>query len=192
MRERAFTLVETLVALSLTGLVLLALGGITQRAASLRSAATRHVDDDTDARGLLLGLATELEAALPARPSDDTAPLELATAAAHSWRLRFDSAAGTGDGVSTLAYTLEADRQHPGRYALVRRETRRPLPAGEKAAEGDALLGALREFRVRCFDGTTWSATWSRSQLPSAIELAVVLEDGRELATTVVLARAGH
>ncbi len=202
MRARGFTLLETLVALALTALVLGALGGAVLRAASARTRATDAADRAAAARTVLLRLAAEIEAAQPPAPEDPAGRERFVVepeASARPWSgLRLATAipgpplttTPTGD-VRVVGYRVEPDPQRPGTGALVRRDA----PPGAPEPPGHPVLEGVHRFRLRCFDGSTWSATWPASRLPRAVEVALGVDDGRggveELAVTVTLPAAG-
>ena len=192
-----FTLLETLVALAITALVLAALYGAVTRAAAARARATRSAERIAASRAVLLRIAQEIEAALAptqaggadrfvAVPAPDDGPpwsaLRLAT---------FAPAPGRADEGRAVAYDVEPLPGQPGKGALVRREGTRFAPPGTPEPLGTPLLEGIETFRVRCFDGSTWSVAWTMPALPRAVEIAIGVDDGAggtdELATAVAL-----
>jgi type II secretory pathway pseudopilin PulG len=205
MRTRGTTLLETLVALALTAVMLAALGGAVIRAAAARSEASAAADRTATTRTVLLRLAAELEAARGGGETEPTAferfvvdPPE----PGRPWsRLRFATAApgafpeteAHGD-VSAVTYDVEVEPGRPGTHALVRRETARPVPAGTPAALGVPVVGGVRVFRARCFDGTTWRPAWPAGPPPRAVELTLGagagLDGAEALTVTITLPTA--
>lgn len=194
MRRRGFTLLETLVALAITALVLAALGGAVVRAASARARASRAAERTAAGRTVLLRLAAELEAA---RATEGQFMVD--TTAEAPWSaVRFVTAArvsGTSGAASDLhevAYRVEPEPARPDLGALVRRAAVRPEPAEAPVPPGVPLLGGLREFRVRSFDGGEWRTAWSPGRLPRAVEITLAMDDGAggsdALVTRVTLA----
>jgi prepilin-type N-terminal cleavage/methylation domain-containing protein len=177
--RRGLSLLEMLVALGAAALLLAALAGAVARAAQVRARATATAERIAVARTVLLRLADELVAALPA--DGPAAPerfvVRVPDAGAPFATLRF--ATGAGD-PRLVAYAVE-------RSQLVRRAASRFAPP-EAAPVPVTLVEGVRAFRLRCFDGHAWSATWAGG-LPRAVELSLVLEDGEPLATTVALPR---
>ena len=183
-------MLETLIALAVGALVLVALYGAVTRAAVTRARVIRRAARTTATRTVLLRIAQEVEGALPVPapgaperfvvvPPEDGRP---------PWsELRF---AATGDdGVDLVRYRVDP----PGR--LTRGAASRFAPPDTPEPEGVTLLDGLRLFRVRCFDGAVWRAVWTAPQLPHAIELALGVDDGaggvEELTTAVSLPLGG-
>lgn len=189
MRRSGFTLLETLVALAVTALVLAALGRLVLQTASARTQATAASERLGGARAVLVGLAREIEAALPPGAPGATTPSESfvvvapATPGASS-QLRFAAAVapatpGTAD-VQTLAYAV------PARSTTLTR-TRRGARDGLPVVEG------VRRFTVRCFDGATWHDTWAAGALPRAVAVRLeLIDEPTPLATTVTVMAAGR
>ena len=40
------------------------------------------------------------------------------------------------------------------------------------------MLGSIRDFRVRCFDGTEWRTDWRPGTLPQGVEIGIGVDDG--------------
>ena len=189
MSRRGFTLLETLVALTVTALVLGALGGAVLRTATARTRATAAADRIAAGRTVLLRLTREIEAAVPPPPPGPEIPAERFVVdppdtPEGSSGLRFaplsaSLAPATSD-LRPVAYAFEGG-------ALVRRLGR---------GEPEELLAGVRRFRVRCSDGSAWHDTWRRGPLPRAVELSLEVDDGSDrsatFGTTVTVAAAGR
>ena len=192
MRRAGFTLLETLVALTMTALVLAALGGVVLRTATARTRATGAADRIASARTVLLRLGREIEGAVPpGAPGADATSEQLVVHAPAdrdgSSTLRFatmgtPATPGASD-LQEVWYAYEPDPRQPGAGTLVRR-------AGS-SVRGQPMLAGVRRFRVRCFDGIAWREEWSPGRLPRAVEIGLELDDGRPLTTTVTVAAAG-
>ena len=187
MRPRGFTLLETLVALAVSALVLTALYAAVGATATARVRATERAERSAAERTVLVTLAHELEAALAPDPTAaGVSPLRfvvVAPADGTPWsQLRF--ATDASDDVRLVAYRVEDGR-------LVRRTASRFAPPDDPEPPGTPALDAVRAFRVRAFDGTTWTTSWSAPGVPRAVEIALDVDDGAggvlELATTVSL-----
>ena len=161
--ERGFTLLETLLALALGGLVLGAAYAAVVRAASARDQAVARGREVNAGRQALLEVAHALEGASPRRLSAD----------AHG--LHFEQAEPEPVAIS---YEMDGTR-------LVERRVS-PFAAND-ASTTRALLDGARAFGVRCFDKGDWVAGWSRDTAPRAIELTLALADGEEFRTRVML-----
>jgi len=196
MRERGITLLETLVALGLTALVLAALEGTVMRAAGARGRASAVAEREAAGRSVLLRLTAELEAAPVADDPRQRFMVEPAAGPAHPWTtLRFATHTRGGGAAHLVVYRVEADPARPGIGTLLRQETFSPAPPDPSDPTGFPVLENVRDFRVRCFDGTAWRADWSPGDLPRAVEVGVAVDDGMDgvaelrIATTLPTAR---
>ena len=163
--ERGFTLLETLLALAIGGLVLGAAYAAVVRAASARDQAVARGHEVYAGRQALLEVAHALQAAAPRRLSADT----------HT--LRF-----VQPEPEPVALTYEMDGTR-----LVERRVSPFAATRDDAGTTRALLDGARAFGVRCFDKGDWVAGWSRDAAPRALELTLALADGEEFHTRVVL-----
>lgn len=200
MKARGVTLLETLVALACAAMVLAALYGAVLRTTVAQARATAHADRIAAARGVLLSLASELEAA-PAAGFDRDARFAVAPPpdGGPAWQtLRFVTGARgpaiAADDLPVVDYRVAADGGD-GRGTLVRSETPRRAPPRARGPDPVALVDAVRHFRVRCFDGRAWSSIWRVLTLPRAVELTLGVDDGtggvEEVATTVTIPAGG-
>jgi prepilin-type N-terminal cleavage/methylation domain-containing protein len=163
--ERGFTLLETILALAVGGLVLGAAYTAVVRAAAARDQAVARGHEVNAGRQALLEVAHALEAASPRRLSAD----------AHA--LHFEQAEP-----EPVAITYEMDGTR-----LVERRVSPFAATRDDAGTTRALLDGARAFGVRCFDKGDWVAGWSHDAAPRALELALALADGEEFHTRVVL-----
>jgi Type II secretion system (T2SS), protein J len=192
--RRGTTLLETLLALAITALVLVALQGVVVRARTIRASSSASADRIAAARTVLLQLGAELEAAA------DGVVVRAPDVARVPWsRLRLVTIARDAAPADVPAsdrrlvtWTVEPERT-PGATdggVLVRRESLRPDPPGVEPS-GVPLLHGVRRFAVRCFDGTTWTPVWPAGTLPAAVEVVLGVDDGAggtdDVATTVRL-----
>src|SRR5262245_380944 len=180
--ERGGLLLETLLALSLTVVVLSGVYTAVVRAADARTRAVARGERDAAARAALLAIAAEVEAALAPDPSGlarrfvVTAPRDQTP-----WgELRF-AAVPRGDPVPSaagdardLVYRVEGA---PPAGTVARREASPFAPADGEPAHAP-LVDGVRRFTIRCLDENGWHDTWDRSALPRAVEVALEVEDG--------------
>jgi type II secretory pathway pseudopilin PulG len=189
MRERGVTLLETLVALGLTALVLAALEGTVMRAAAARGRASAVAEREAAGRSVLLRLNAELEAAPVADDPRQHFAVEPAAGPAQPWTtLRFATLTRDGGAARVVVYRVEPDPARQGIGTLLRRETFSPAPPDPSYPTGFPVLEKVRDFRVRCFDGTTWRADWAPGELPRAVEVEVAIDDGLDGATELRIA----
>ncbi len=165
--ERGVTLLETLLALAIGGLLLTAAATAVVRSAEAAKRATARTRSAAAARSVLLDMAGTVAAAAP-RPF----------AAGRDW-LRL---ALTEPMPMLRAWSVEDG-------ALVVREAH-PF-AHPDAASTRTQLEGVAGFEVRCFDGGAWVAGWSDPTAPRAVELGLRLADGEALRTRVLLATGG-
>jgi prepilin-type N-terminal cleavage/methylation domain-containing protein len=190
MRRAGFTLLETLVALAITALVLSALYGAVSHAAAARARTSERADELAVARGVLLRMTRELEAAVvPQEPgTPDRFVVVPAADGASSSNLRFASA-----GTEIVGYDVTRDAA--GRSALVRRAASRFAAAETAGPVPVPILAGVARFVVRCHDGAEWRDRWDVPTLPRAVEITLGVDDGAGgvdvLATTVALPLAG-
>ena len=187
MNARGSTLLETLVALAITALVVSALASAVLRTASAREHATRSADRLASERSALLGITAALEAAR--RADDDAAfAVDPPADAASPWSALRLLAAGSSDDVRRVGYRVASG-------VLVRREAPRLAPA-DATPPDVPVLDAVTLFRIRCFDGTTWTPLWASADLPRAVEVTLAVDDGAggsdELSATIMLPAGGR
>ena len=167
--ERGFTLLETLLALAIGGLVLGVAYTAVVRAAAARDQAVSRGRTVADGRRALLELAHELEAAAPRR------------FAADDHTLRFVRSEPEPVAVS---YGVDGTR-------LVQRRASAFAPARDERSDTRVVLDGVKRLGVRCFDRGEWVAGWSHDSTPRALELTLGLPGGEELRTRVVLPLGG-
>jgi len=196
MSKRGITLLETLVALGLTALVLAALEGTVLRAAGARGRASAVAEREAAERSVLLRLNAELEAAPVADDPRQRFAVEPAAGPAQPWTtLRFTTHTRGGGAAHVVVYRVEPDPARPGIGTLLRQEMLSPAPPDPSNPTGFPMLENVRDFRVRCFDGTAWRADWTPGELPHAVEVGVSVDDGQDgvaelhIATTLPTAR---
>jgi prepilin-type N-terminal cleavage/methylation domain-containing protein len=167
--ERGFTLLETLLALAIGGLVLGAAYTAVVRAAAARDGAVARTAGVASGRRVLLEMARTIESAAPSPFMASERQLQIAA----------------GDPEPRLvAYGLEGTR-------LLERRTSPFAASSAEAAPPRVLLDDVRDFTVRCFDGGAWTSGWNSESAPRAVELTLQAGDGEALRTRVVLRLEG-
>jgi prepilin-type N-terminal cleavage/methylation domain-containing protein len=167
--ERGFTLLETLIALAIGGLILTAAYTAVVRAAAARDGATRRMADVAHARLALLEMARTLESAAPRPFGADAAELRIALGEPEPRLVR---------------YALDGAKLIENRTV--------PFAAAGGAAVDDrgrprVLLDGVEAFTVRCFADGAWTDGWRGTDAPRAVELTLRVADGEELRTRIVL-----
>jgi prepilin-type N-terminal cleavage/methylation domain-containing protein len=167
--ERGFTLLETLLALAIGGLVLSAAYGAVVRAAAARDGATRRTAGVARARLALLDMARTIESAAPRPFGADTGELRIALAEPEPRLVRF---------------ALDGSR-------LIEQRTNPFATANADPGPSLVLVDGVQAFTVRCFDDGAWTHGWRGTDAPRAVELTIRVADGEELRTRVVLPLGG-
>jgi prepilin-type N-terminal cleavage/methylation domain-containing protein len=167
--DRGFTLLETLLALAIGGLVLTAAYAALVRAAAARDGAVQRAAGVRAARRALLEVTQALETAATRSFSADASELLLARDDPAPHRVR---------------WTLEGTR-------LVERSAPDFAAAGAGEGRARTILDGVEAFTVRCFDGGAWITGWRAATPPRAVELALRMADGEVLRTRIVLPLGG-
>jgi prepilin-type N-terminal cleavage/methylation domain-containing protein len=167
--DRGFTLLETLLALAIGGLLLTAAYAAVVRAAAARDASLQRTGGVVGARRALLEMASTLETSAGQRFGADAHAVHVVQPEPEPRLVRYAL-----DG-SRLVESTESAFAAPGTAASSRR----------------VLLDAVEDFRVRCFDGGDWTEGWNRQTAPRAVELMLRTANGEELRTRVLLPLGG-
>jgi hypothetical protein len=101
---------------------------------------------------------------------------------ADAWLVRTatDGPAGpSGGGLQTVGYRLSVSQDEDGNVVINGVErTCQKLATAQVAEEGKQievkrLAPSMKFLRLRYWDGTTWLESWSRSDLPGAVEIVM-------------------
>ncbi len=166
--ERGVTLLETLLALAIGGLVLTAAYAAVVRAAAARDGAVERTAGVAAARHALLELARAVETATPRPFAAGASELRLAHADPEPVLVR---------------YALE------GRQLVARRTP--AFATRDDAGTRRVLLDGVAAFTVRCFDRGAWTSECRGEAAPAAVELTLRTADGEALRTRVALPFGG-
>jgi type II secretion system protein J len=185
-RRNAFTLLELLLAVSLTAVVMAAAGGLMSA-----GFAARRVVADTAGQSRTLALALDhigrsLQSALPPHGllagefvGEDAEEHENDVLRFHA---SIDPFGTEWSDIVQVEYRLDADSE--GTLCLVRTCWRNLLATRTTEGETQVLCRGVAEFEVGYFDGADWYDAWDSTQrgntLPIAVSLLLRLESEEE------------
>lgn len=169
MNRRGFTLLETMVALSLTALVLVTLRGVVESTTAARDRVVTAADRVDRTRTALAQLTADVDATVAPEP----------TAAPRIEILPPATRAGLGPVLRVTTATPDVlARTEVVTYAIV--ATPRPHLVRRGPFGEQTVLDPVRHFAVRALDGTTstWVDVWKEDRPPRALD--VTLASDRE------------
>jgi type II secretion system protein J len=187
--ERAFTLIEVLLALSVSAIVLAAIGGVFYSAVRLRERTTAMLDEAAPLYQALALLRRDLLGTVP--PSGmiagDFKTGTVDSGMAQGPGLQFCTSTGVvkdgepwGD-VQEVSYELRnpVERTSGTGKDLIRSVTRNLLATTGLEPEDQWLMGNVETLEFSCYDGTDWQPSWDTSlgntNLPSAVRVRILL-----------------
>lgn len=182
--NRGFTLIEILVAIAIASLLLLGIYGVFGSLSSARNQVEASGAAYHQARVLFDRISRELRSLVP--PTANSLPLQGGTDQRGRPYLEMISSAATPQGGApggtvTIRY-LRSEDETPGssEQALYRQE--RPRWESADNQQGQRLINAVAEFKLRFYDGSQWLDEWAAtaSALPQAVEINLVLANGDE------------
>ena len=179
-RRRALTLLETLLAISLLALILLAL----HMALSAGVGTWRQCRDDSErhhkAWGAVRLIGEDLQRLAGAVPGDDDPVLlvepRIAGEESSLLKLRTVARAAPGAVPMRIDYFFMPDGRGSG--ALIRRSA--PARGGDADARYEILAAGLDAVSFRCFDGRHWTDRWNaveRNAPPRLVEVTIDAPD---------------
>ncbi len=182
MNRRAFTLLELLLAVSITAITAGLLYAVMQAGATA-SRVTAQASGDV--RRLVLALDHMEQALQSAKPprgllagamTGDDQSMESHDAL--QFHTVIDPIGSDWGDIFHIAYQLEADAA--GGLQLMELTTRNLLAPGETPTEAQVLCRGVGSLNFRYFDGSGWFDSWDSTQLgnllPVAIEITLALE----------------
>jgi prepilin-type N-terminal cleavage/methylation domain-containing protein len=188
-RQRAFTLMEVMLALAVSAIVLAAIGGVFFSAIRLRERTVALLDETSPLDRALASLRRDLKGALPPGGvlAGDFKIGLLSSGLVQGYGLQFYTTTGAisdrapwGD-VQEVIYQLRAPlgRAAGAGQELIRTVTRNLLATVVQDTDDQLVLGNVRSLEVACYDGTQWRDTWDTSlgdtNLPSALRVRIQL-----------------
>jgi len=193
-QTRAFTLIEAILALAISAIVLVAIGGVFAGAMRLRDRTTDALDNSLPMTQALTILRRDLQGAIG--PSNVLAGDFKCGAPDMGSTMELGSAQGAGvdfftttgivsdnepwGDIQEVFYQLAmpTDRNAAGKD-LVRYVNRNLLATGPSTPEKQWLMGNIESLQVDCFDGGQWRNTWDTSMgdtnLPMAVRVSIRL-----------------
>jgi prepilin-type N-terminal cleavage/methylation domain-containing protein len=185
----AFTLIELLLALAVSSIVLVAIGGVFFSAIRLRERTTALLDESRPVYQALNFLRRDLQGALPpdGLMSWDFKDGAVVSAVGQTVGLQFSTTTGVlndsepwGD-VQEVTYELRSPqvRSSAGGRDLVRTVTRNMLTTTLLDYREQVLLSKVQTLEFQCYDGIVWRDLWDTSltetNLPSAVRVRLQL-----------------
>jgi type II secretion system protein J len=184
-----FTLIEVLLALSVSAIVLAAIGGVFYSAVRLRERTTAMLDEAAPLYQALALLRRDLLGTVP--PSGmiagDFKTGTVDSGMAQGPGLQFCTTTGIikdgepwGD-VQEVSYELRnpVERTSGVGKDLIRSVTRNLLSTTGPEPEDQWLMGNVETLEFSCYDGTDWQPSWDTSlgntNLPSAVRVRILL-----------------
>ncbi len=182
-RLTGFTLIEVLLALSVSAIVLAAMGGVFYSAILLRKRTTANVENASRLQPALNLIRRDLQAALP--PSGGLAGDfrcgALLGGLGESLGIQFCTASSVisdsaqWGNVQEVSYQLREPRERTagGGRDLVRLVNHNLLATALEEPEEQWVLGNVHSLEFACFDGSQWRDSWDTSLSDTNLPVAV-------------------
>ena len=196
--RKGFTLLEVMLALSLSLGLLALLLGFYKEVADTRTAVGAEIDIVTAERTVMELATVELRGAMPypqagiglAGQATDMRFATLASPGADAWQVRTmteGQVGPSGGGLQIVGYRLQMVVDDAGNpvtdddgnplVAGVARTCQR-LATAQTAEEGKQIevklvAAAMKFLRLRYWDGSAWAESWSGQTLPGAVEIVL-------------------
>ena len=190
----AFTLVEVILAVAISAIVLVAIGGVFFSAVRLREKTSATLDAALPATQALAILRRDLQGTVGPynilagdfKCGAQTMGVTMGLGSASGLGLDFFTSTGAinddepwGD-IQEVYYQLKdpADRNQAGKD-LVRYVNRNLLATSMPTPDEQWLMGNINSVQFECYDGTQWRNTWDTSMgdtnLPTAVRVSIQL-----------------
>lgn len=196
--EKAFTLVEMILAIGVAAIVLVVVNAVLFTALHLREVTTSAVDAATPLDQAMTFLRRDLQCVVT--PTNGTSKF-----LSGSFKAGTVNSAGiaepvavemfTADGalsanapwadIQRVTYELKNSTDFPGRRDLYRSVTRNLLATSTPEVEDQLMLGGVESVKFSCYDGSQWQAAWDTSDttslntnLPLAVRVDIQMAGG--------------
>jgi general secretion pathway protein J len=191
--DHGFTLMEIMLALAVSAVVLVAIGGVFYSAVRLRERTQAMLDESTPLQQAFNFIRHDLQGALP--PGGGNLPLAgdfklqaLGSGLGANYHVEFFTTSGAvndnstfGD-IQSISYELRdsADRtRNNNGKDLVRSVNRNVLATAMQDPQEQPLLSNVQSLEFSCFDGANWRDSWDTSlgdtNLPYAVRVRIQL-----------------
>lgn len=187
--DRAFSLLEMLLALVLLSILSASLYASLSIAYNARSAADRALRVIATLELSLDLMRADIESALPAKgilAGAFIADSEITPGGYDSDYLAFYStrpalnSSRSGCDIRRVEFLLKYDEENPGELNLVRRTTANLLAAQDPISTEQVLCRSVLSLGMRYYDGLDWLDSWDSAtlegELPFAIEISLILD----------------
>lgn len=188
-RDRGFTLIEILLAMTVAAILLAAIQSVFFGALRLRNTTTERIEEDlvlqrtlAIVRKDLAGIVVPGSVLLGEFQSVPASELTKETTEGDRVSPDLYTTSGKIDGwspfaeVQLVSYYLRNENGAGGAKNLVRVVTRNLLPVQEVEQDEQVLMGDLADAYLEYYDGSSWTDTWdstTTSTLPTAIRFVL-------------------
>jgi prepilin-type N-terminal cleavage/methylation domain-containing protein len=185
--ERAFTLMEVMLALMVSAILLAAVGGVFYTAIRLKDRTVAMLDEAIPLHQAVNFLRRDLQGVLPPAGlyamTGDFRNEQISGGIGQNFRLQFFTSSGiTTDNspwseVQQISYELRdpISRTNGTGRELIRTVVRNLLATGTQEQNEQFLLGNVHSLEFSCFDGYNWRDSWDTglgdTNLPSAVRV---------------------
>jgi general secretion pathway protein J len=183
-----FTLVEVLVALTVSAILVSTVYGIIAGISVTKDRLDQESEGFHQARTLFSRMSREIRS-LHHAPGEEGVRFHGGRDGAGHYFLEMATTAVSpvlvqATGVSQVRYEMRPDPGHGAANPLLMRREKALLPGGEGGGMEHRLSSGIHEFRLRFFDGEGWRDEWEPAEenLPRMVELYLEIEtDGVRL-----------
>lgn len=183
--QRAFTLLELLIAVSIFAIVLAAIYTVFYSALRLRNKTAAALDEALSLQHALLAMKRDLSNLVPpAGILSGTLQTTVKTSMDGQVSPDFYTATGTLDDlvpwgdVQKISYLLRASNNGGSGKELIRATTRNLLAIIQDPPEEQSLLNGVENLTFSFYDGTQWQTSWdstTQTNFPTAIKVEIQL-----------------